>query len=445
MRPSSEGAPSELRTGLRFVVGAPRLRGSTSINAAGPCQPPSEDLRVPNQLPRPASEEGMRLAIVTNIMAPYRVPLFNELASRPRVALKVLLAASTEPGRQWEWPDDIRFDYKVGCTAAVSLPHGRVVYLAANLVSDIHRLRPTAVLAGGVTLGYPAYLGARLANSRFYSWSEATELSEKAATPAWRWPAKALLARSADGCVAASSATAAYYYGLGVSPRRVHIALMPVDVEGIGAAVDTARLGRERLRRQMGVDGVLLLHVGRLESYKGVDLLLEAFLRARRLAPQLQLLFVGAGSMRSALEDRACKEAPGAVTFSGFQQPKGLAQYYACADIFCLFSRQEPYGAVVAEALAAGLPVVSSRAAGATVDLIVDGRNGRIIDPLDHARCAFVLRDLAADADLRRRMGASSRARARMCSAETAADSILAAIESGANASPLPHSCAGGR
>lgn len=381
--------------------------------------------------------ELMRLAIVTNIMAPYRVPLFNELASRPGVDLMVLLAASTEPGRQWDWPSDIRFDYKVACTAAVSLHRDRVVYIAANLVGEISRLRPSAVLAGGVALGYPAWLGARLAKSRFYSWSEATNLSETATTPAWRWPVKGLLARLADGCVAASSATAAYYLGLGVPPERIHVALLPVDVDAIGAAVDVARRDRDRLRRQMGVDGVVLLHVGRLESYKGVDLLLDAFLRARRQEPQLHLLLVGGGSMRDALEVRAAREAPGAVTFTGFQQPGDLPQYYACADIFCLFSRQEPFGAVVGEALAAGLPVVSSRTAGATADLVDEGRNGLIIDPLARAECARTLRDLAADPELRRGMGAASRERACMCSAKTAADSILIGIGAESSAEAL--------
>ena len=105
----------------------------------------------------------MRLAIVTNIMAPYRVPLFNELANRRGVDLKVLLAASTEPGRQWDWPADIRFDYEIGCTAALPRSNGGVVYLAPNLVGAIRRLRPSVVIAGGAALGYPAWLGARLA------------------------------------------------------------------------------------------------------------------------------------------------------------------------------------------------------------------------------------------------------------------------------------------
>ena len=370
----------------------------------------------------------MRLAIVTNIMAPYRLPLFNELARRPGVRLRVLFAASTEPGREWDWPDGIRFDYRICCTATLHLAGGRVVYAAANLVGDVYRLRPTAVLAGGVALGYPALLGARLARSRFYSWSEATDLSEKTATPAWRWPIKAKLARLADGCVASSSATAAYYRGLGVPPEQIRVALLPVDVEAIGKAVADAHREQDSFRQRLGMRGVLLLYVGRLEKYKGVDLLLDAFVAARRRAPNLHLLLVGDGSLRGELESRAAAQAPGSVTFVGFRQPRELPSYYAAADVFCLFSRQEPFGAVLAEALAAGLPVVSSDAAGATSDLVQDGVNGRIIDSRATGACARVLVELGKDSDLRRRMGDASRALARICSVEAAADSILAAI-----------------
>jgi len=72
-----------------------------------------------------------------------------------------------------------------------------------------------------------------------------------------------------------------------------------------------------------------------------------------------------------------------------------------------------------------------------TADLVDEGRNGRIIDPLARTECARVLRDLAADADLRRDMGVASRERACMCSAKTAADSILIAIEAENSAGAL--------
>jgi glycosyltransferase involved in cell wall biosynthesis len=370
----------------------------------------------------------MRLAIVTNIMAPYRVPLFNELTARPGVDLKVLVAAATEADRDWAWPDGIRFDYKIGCMASLPRRGGGVTYFAPNFVGAIARLRPSVVICGGTALCYAAWLGARLAGARFYTWSEATVASEQAETPAWRWPFKALLARRADGCIGASTATALYFERLGASPRRIHVSLLPVDVAGFARRVEGARSARAAFRAELGLTGTTLVYVGRLEEYKGVDLLLDAFLRARRSGADLHLLAVGGGSMQSWLEERASAEAPGRVTFVGFQQPADLARFYAAGDVFCLFSRQEPFGAVLAEALAAGLPVVSSRTAGATGDLVVDGLNGWAIDPFAAEECAAVLSRLGTDAALRERMGSASRTRAELCSPAAAADSMLGAI-----------------
>lgn len=148
------------------------------------------------------------------------------------------------------------------------------------------------------------------------------------------------------------------------------------------------------------------------------------------------MLLGGDGSLRHELESRAETLAPGRVKFAGFRQPRELPSFDASADAFCLFSRQEPFGAVLAEALAAGLPVISSRAAGATVDLVDDGLDGRIIDPRATGECVRVLAQLAADSDLRRRMGVASRERARACSVEAAADAILAAIGAGCPSDP---------
>jgi glycosyltransferase involved in cell wall biosynthesis len=370
----------------------------------------------------------VRLVIVTNIVAPYRVPLFNELAARPGLDLTVLFAAATEVDREWDRPEGIRFDYKIGCAASLPKRGGGVVYIAPNMIREIVRLRPTVVIAGGAVLGYQAWLGARLIGSRFFTWSEATEVSERAWTPTWRWPAKALLARRADGCIAASSATARYFERLGVRSHRIHLSLLSVDTAALGEHVDDARGQRASLRDELGVSGTAILYVGRLEEHKGVDLLFDAFLRARRAGGDLHLLFVGSGSLRPRLEERASVLAPGRVTFVGFQQPEDLPRFYAAGDVFCLFSRQEAFGAVLAEALAAGLPVVASHAAGATADLVVDGVNGWAVDPAASEKCAAVLLKLARDAALRQRMGAASRVRAGLCSPVAAADSMLTAL-----------------
>ena len=83
---------------------------------------------------------------------------------------------------------------------------------------------------------------------------------------------------------------------------------------------------------------------------------------------------------------------------------------YASADVYALISTYEPFGVAVREAVAAGLPIVCSRTAGAAGDVAVDGRNSLLVDPHDVDTVAVALARLAGDPDLRRSMGAESRA-----------------------------------
>ena len=86
-----------------------------------------------------------------------------------------------------------------------------------------------------------------------------------------------------------------------------------------------------------------------------------------------------------------------------------IVERYAVADVFALLSRHEPWAVVVNEAAACGLPLVLSDRVGAAFDLLEDGRNGRLVPVDDAAAAGDALRQLAADPELRRAMGAASR------------------------------------
>ena len=122
---------------------------------------------------------------------------------------------------------------------------------------------------------------------------------------------------------------------------------------------------------------------------------------ARRRRPQrrLHLLFVGDGELRASLERRAAELAVD-VTFTGFVQGDALLECYAAADIFALVSRREPWGVVVNEAAAFGLPLVLTDRVGAAADLLVPGENGELV------RSGDVEQQAAALARPRRRSGA---------------------------------------
>jgi len=177
---------------------------------------------------------------------------------------------------------------------------------------------------------------------------------------------------------------------------------------------------RDRLRSELGAapGQCLALFVGNLQ--KGA----AAAIRATARVDGVRLVLVS-GSNTDA--DRAVARAAGAadrVLFHPFS--KHIEPFFAAADVFIFPTLYEPYGMVISEAMASGLPVITSRAAGAA-ELIEHGESGWLTAlPWDPDQIAEGLATLAADPGLRHRMGAAARARIEAYTWDRAAEQTLA-------------------
>ena len=370
----------------------------------------------------------MKLAIVTNILPPYRVPLFNQLARQPRIDLRVFLCGETEPNRHWEWPADIRFVYEVGSTVKWSPRPGKTFYVNPRLTHSLRRFRPDAVIAGGTTLvGLAAWAGAKLSGAVFVLWSEATLLSERHRPP-WSLPLRRFLVRHAQAYVASSSPAADYFSSLGADPEYIRVSLLTLDVKSFGQEVQEHRQERELLKHNWGLSGPVVSYFGNLEPWKGPDLLVKTYLNALSSCADAELLLVGSGTMTDELKALGSSVYGARVHFAGFVQHRDLPAYYAVTDLFCLFSLRDSFGIVVTEAIAAGLPVMCSKFAGAAYDLVEHGQNGFVIDPEDIGTDARLMSEILTDNSLRARMAEQSGVIAQKCTVEQAAAAMLDAV-----------------
>jgi glycosyltransferase involved in cell wall biosynthesis/predicted metal-dependent phosphoesterase TrpH len=149
---------------------------------------------------------------------------------------------------------------------------------------------------------------------------------------------------------------------LGVAPDRIARWDRGVDLRRFDPALRLPGL----LHGQVNV-----MYAGRLTKEKGVDLLADAFLEARRRDPRLHLALAGGGPEEDALRERLGESA----TFLGWLADEELARAYASADVFLFASRTDTFGQVIREAQASGLPVLAV-AEGGPKSLIEHGETG---------------------------------------------------------------------
>jgi glycosyltransferase involved in cell wall biosynthesis/predicted metal-dependent phosphoesterase TrpH len=166
--------------------------------------------------------------------------------------------------------------------------------------------------------------------------------------------------------------------------------------------VDLTRFDPAKAARAEYPGEVKVLYAGRLTREKGVDLLAESFLGARRVDPRLHLLLAGGGPEEAELRERLGEHA----TFLGWLVGEDLARAYASADVFLFCSTTDTYGQVVLEAGASGLPVIAI-AEGGPASLIENRHTGMLCRP-DADHVAGTLLQLAASPLLRRHLGASA-------------------------------------
>jgi glycosyltransferase involved in cell wall biosynthesis len=207
-----------------------------------------------------------------------------------------------------------------------------------------------------------------------------------------------------DRFLAVSPALATYVQEFLHLPAPPEVAENGVDLEPFqDAAGARARL---RAEWQLGEQDVLALAVGRFAPVKDHAGLLDAFARAAGRAPALRLAFAGTGALEAALRARAGELGVAEqVRFLGFRTD--VAACLRATDLFVISSTTEGLPVSLLEAMAAGLPVVST-AVGGIPDALGEPPGGILVPPGDPERLADALASAALDPELRARLGARS-------------------------------------
>jgi glycosyltransferase involved in cell wall biosynthesis len=181
-----------------------------------------------------------------------------------------------------------------------------------------------------------------------------------------------------------------------------------------------------------------VLYVGRLRRYKGVDALLDAFVRVRARLPEARLTVLGDGPHRPALESRARALGLGdSVLFTGFVSSAEKVKQLQSSWVSALPSPKEGWGLTVVESNACGTPVVASRSPG-LVDSVKDGESGLLVPHGDATALADAILGILTDEERRTRLTRGGLAWAERFTWERCADEAWQVAEAAIRRAPLP-------
>ena len=320
-----------------------------------------------------------RILFITNYASPYRVCFYDELAKYMDVTVLFSDRIEDKKHRSADW-----FISGEGRFKAVQLEKRVASMGGRDLCLDVTtwlKQKWDAIVVCGYA--YPtvvlAMLYMRLHRIPFYMEVDGGLIRETSGPKLWF---KKVLVSQASWWISSGNYTTNYLVHYGAREKDTYrYPFTSLWAREIPASVPTAQEKRQ-LREKLGMpEEKIVLYVGRYDPKKGMDDLLHA---CPDLDSTAGIYFVGGEPSQEHLnfcQDKNLKN----VHFVGFRKKEALEEYYRAADLLVLPTWSDVWGLVINEAMAQGLPVVTTDRCVAGVELVQDGVNGYIVPIKDPA------------------------------------------------------------
>ncbi|HYK05971.1 MAG TPA: glycosyltransferase family 4 protein [Thermoanaerobaculia bacterium] len=358
-----------------------------------------------------------RVALVASHVIQYQAPFFRMLAAERELELEVIFCSragaesylDTEMQTTLRWDLDLLGGYEHTFLRGYGRGEGYARLINPGIVPKLLFGRYDAVIF-------------------FLGWGTITSLLGMAAcrmssTPVLLYgdssfppPSRALrdaflraVVGSTDAFLVSGTINADYYRHYGADERRFFLVPWAIDNPRFESVSRFAPGEREAMRARFGVrdDQLLIVFSAKLLPRKDPMTLLRA-VDAMRNRDRAAVLFLGHGELREQLAAFA-RERGLTAHFAGFVNQTDLPKHYAAGDVFVLPSTYEPRGTVLNEAMASGLPVITTDRCGAIGDIVQHGDNGYVFPAEDVRTLASHLDTLVEQPELRARMAGRSR------------------------------------
>ena len=323
------------------------------------------------------SKKKVKIAIITNIPTPYRKKQWEYYSKCPSLDLTVFYCANTEKGRHWKINSEgnkevflkglsyksfhfnpgvlklIFQDFDVFFVGGYGYPSLIMAIIALKILK-----KPWVMIIDGIS---PLKL-----NDRNFIVNNL----------------KKFLIKGANAYFANGTVSQKYLKNYGILSKKIFNQYMTVDVDDFINKGKNSIDIKKTVRKEYGIDNnsTVIIYVGRLIYNKGVQDLIEAIKNLKNKGHDIVTFIVGEGDFKEELQIKS-HDLESDIIFTGHVDPDQIYKYYYASDIFVLPTYNDPWGLVVNEAMACGLPVIVTDAAGCQLDLL--NNNGYIIPKND--------------------------------------------------------------
>lgn len=326
-----------------------------------------------------------RILFITNYASPYRVRFFDELSRY----CQVTVAFSEETGekkhrdKRWFTQGDGSFRW-VQLRKRLGTVHGKA--LCADVTGLLKEPFDAIVICGySSPTAILAMMYLRLHRTPYFLEVDGGMIRQDSPM---KLRLKRLLVKGAAGYFSTGATVTEYLCHYGAEAGKIYrYPFTSLDSSEIWDA-PASREEKKALREALGIsEEKVILAVGQFIHRKGLDVLLDA---AANLDAGVYM--VGGEPTREILQKQEGMDLKH-VHFVGFRKKEELLQYYRAADVLAMPTREDIWGLVVNEAMACGLPVVSTDRCVAARELVEDGVNGYLVPAEDPAALAEKLRE----------------------------------------------------
>ena len=335
----------------------------------------------------------MKVFVLTTVMAPYRVQLFSEIGKQCQLYVCFEQMRSAE--RDEKWYDETSANFQL---VRLEKWGASVNKVKSEVIKCVRDIRPDVVIAyeyhTNTSLLLMSYC--LLKGIPYMINCDGAFISKS-----MKDIVKRFYISRAKGFISSGSMSDQYLLHYGADKNRIYgnhfTSLHEADIRKETVTPPE----KERIRQKKGIaEKYVVLSVGQFIHRKGNDVLLKA---AGMLADDVGLYIVGGkatAEYMQLVEEYKLKN----VHFIDFIPPQELKEYFLAADVFVLPTREDVWGLVINEAMAAGLPVVTTDRCVAGIEMITDGVNGYLVPVEDHKALAAAMDKVLSDEALRKAM-----------------------------------------